>query len=182
MYEAFRSGWRPTLPVSRGMWEAAKSLPDTDPMKAFCGFGCSFCGLYFQGYGKEVPGKYEHVYALRTLARDTAKPAQISLVDFLSVEPDDLGCILYLDPPYAGTAGYAGVSAFDRDRFVARVLEWSKHLDVFVSEYDFPIGDCVWSQPVAITVAGGGRKGKTATERLYYIPRGYEIERTKESV
>src|SRR5690606_1801606 len=43
-YQAILAGWDPPIEVSKETWQASKLLPDTDPMKAFCGFGCSFAG------------------------------------------------------------------------------------------------------------------------------------------
>lgn len=102
-----KRGWDPPTDVSKETWQAAKSLPDTDPMKAFCGFGCSFGGKWFGGYMKHAPGKSERIYTTRGLKRDCMEGA-FDLVDFLAVEPQPTAALLYLDPPYAGTTGYAG--------------------------------------------------------------------------
>ncbi len=51
LYKAVQEGWDPPTEVSRQTYMAAKLLPDSDPMKAFCGFGCSFGGKWFGGYG-----------------------------------------------------------------------------------------------------------------------------------
>jgi DNA adenine methylase len=183
LYEAVRLGWAPPEQVSKETWAAAKSLPDTDPMKAFCGFGCSFGGKWFGGYMPAVESHvvgpagiraglrvehHRHRASARRLAKDCRSGLQFACVDFLSVEPEDLGCVLYLDPPYAGTTSYAGVPAFDLNRFVQRVSEWSRFCDVFVSEYDFPLGEIVWSASCEVK-RGMSKAG--ATERLYFIPR-----------
>lgn len=46
LYCAVQNGWGPPSEVSEATYRAAKSLPDTDPMKAFCGFACSFGGKF----------------------------------------------------------------------------------------------------------------------------------------
>jgi DNA adenine methylase len=172
MQKAFKAGWSPALPITKEIWEYSKSLPDTDPLKGFCGFGCSYCGIYFTSFGKEVPGKYEHIYALRTLKRDTAKIRKISLIDFLQVAPRKTKALIYCDPPYKNTTPYEGVLPFDYDLFLTKINQWSFYADVFVSEYDLPIGNCIWSSSVDVTISGGGRKGKKAVESLYHIPKG----------
>jgi hypothetical protein len=102
---------------------------------------------------------------------------KFEIVDFLSVQPQPCEVILYLDPPYAGTTGYAGVPPFDRDRFVQRVSEWSRWTHVFVSEYDFPIGECVLELNASKSNCFSGRARKSvAVERLYYIgPSSAEV-------
>lgn len=166
MYRAVQSGWEPPTEVSKETWTAAKALPDNDPMKAFCGFGCSFGGKWFGGYMKHSPGKSEHIYTTRGLIRDCLQGA-FDVGDFMSVQPQPCEAILYLDPPYAGTTEYAGVQPFDSEAFVQRVREWSRWTHVFVSEYSFPIGECIWSRQTPLQLKGG--TGADRCERLYYV-------------
>jgi DNA adenine methylase len=178
LYQAVQGGWRPPAVVSRATWEAAKALPDSDPMKAFCGFGCSFGGKWFGGYAAPryvqktatTHGGVSNpiVSSLRALARRALdRTIQFSAVDFLAVEPGPTERLIYCDPPYAGTTGYDGAPPFDHDRFRARVASWARFTDVFVSEYDFPLGACIWSAPATLKVSGGTGQGRT--ERLYLV-------------
>lgn len=155
LYRAVQNGWDPPTEVSKETWQAAKSLPDSDPMKAFCGFGCSFGGKWFQGYAENYrerivrngpeTGKrkrqWTHTATRIGLLRDCGG-LKFDVVDFLAVEPQPTAALLYLDPPYAETQGYDGAPPFDYDRFVKRVRGWARHTRVFVSEYSFPIGEC----------------------------------------
>lgn len=171
LYRAVQSGWEPPNEVSSEEYAAAKSLPDSDPMKAFCGFGCSFGGKWFGGWGG--PSKHHPtglaIYTRNSLLKNGV-PGVVECVDFMSVQPRPCKEILYLDPPYYGTTRYAGVPSFDSERFVERVGEWARHTHVFVSEYSFPIGECVFEK-ASKTKVNGGMSGKAldAVERLHYI-------------
>lgn len=177
LYRAVQAGWDPPSEVTREQWTAAKSLPDTDPMKAFCGFGCSMSGAWFKAYAKDdipgEPGFKSRFYARATrngLLQDVPRCTALDTVSFLDVHPRELDGVLYLDPPYAGTAGYDGAPPFDHGRFVARVREWSAFAPVFVSEYDFPLGVEVWSREQKAWIRNS--RGPAQIERLYYIAKG----------
>lgn len=157
LYRAVQNGWAPPTEVSLDQYKAAKSLPDTDPLKAFCGFCCSFSGKWFGGY--EKPLRLAHVkngknagrvirvrqsaVNARKMQTDVSACQRFDAIDFLAIEPQPTTALLYLDPPYAGTTGFSAVPPFDHARFVERVRGWALHTHVFVSEYAFPIGDCL---------------------------------------
>jgi DNA adenine methylase len=171
LYKAVQAGWEPPAFVSEEQWRAAKLLPDSNPLKAFCGFGCSFGALWFSSYMKHSPGKSEHVYTARRLKKDcTPATRTFTCIDFLSCKPGSIDAVLYLDPPYKGTAKYSAVAEFDSEMFFKIAAKWAAFTHVFISEYSSPIGLCVWSQPLSRNVGGG--TGSLATERLYYLPKG----------
>lgn len=179
LYKAVQNGWEPPTEVSKETWMAAKSLPDTDPMKAFCGFGCSFGGVWFAGYVsnhgsrvRKATGKLEHQWYHRAASTGLIRDCngQYENIDFSSSQPRVSDFIIYCDPPYAGTSGYAGGPDFDSDAFIAKIREWSKYVDVFVSEYHLPVGAEVWRKDQAIMVSID--KSKRRTERLYHLPKG----------
>ena len=179
LYLAVQQGWVPPSEVSRETYAAAKALPDTDPMKAFCGFGCSFGGKWFGGYVEPTRTLQDggvrkmHTAAKMALIRDCSG-RDFAIVNMLGVPPSSVGAVLYLDPPYAGTTTYAGAPPFDSEAFCRRCAEWALFTDVFVSEYVFPIGHLVWEgrSPVALRGKGNGGGGVVATERLYHLPKG----------
>lgn len=186
LYQAVQSGWRPPDTVSRETWQAAKALPDTDPMKAFCGFGCSFGGKWFGGYAppRWRPKTSTHhgginnptVSTTRMLGRRiTDRTIHFAAIDFLSVEPGPTERLIYCDPPYAGTTDYDGAPPLDRAIFERRIAAWSRYTLVFVSEYAFPLGECIWSAPTTLKVSGG--TGEARTERLYLVTDTPVIER-----
>jgi DNA adenine methylase len=173
LYLAVQQGWVPPSEVSRETYAAAKSLPDTDPMKAFCGFGCSFGGKWFGGYagGFNGPLTYPEL-AGRNVRRSLEKVHSLVQLDFLAREPCPTSALLYLDPPYANTTGYSGAGLFDSKAFIVRAAHWALFTDVFVSEYAFPIGECVWSRESGTTLGAANGTSPRATERLYHLPKG----------
>jgi len=119
MYQAILGGWNPPRSMSAEEYARARTLPDSDPLKAFAGFGCSFGGKWFGGLAKNT--EYNHTFPVRSAADGLTKidlaSVQILRLDFLDVDPfpaPDL--TIYCDPPYAGTQGYS-TGAFDHDRF-----------------------------------------------------------------
>ena len=175
LYRAVQAGWDPPSEVDEAAYRAARDLPDTDPMKAFCGFGCSFGGKWFGGYARGENRNWASE-CKRGLLRDArCAGLEFACADWLTSQPRALDGVLYLDPPYAGTTGYAGAPPFDHAAFYRRVAEWSAYGPVFVSEYEMPFGVEVWNAPKRKTVdgrGGGVACGQVATERLYYIAKG----------
>ncbi len=169
LYQAVRAGWVPPTEVSREQYAAARQLPDSDPLKAFCGFGCSFGGKWFGGWFGDGSNHCSAAGSSRAVRRDVPKVTEFATIDFLAVEPHDSGMVLYLDPPYRGTTGYAATGAFDHDRFDARAREWAAFGPVFVSEYEFPGGVVVFEREKPKSVAGGNGGGRIGIERLYLV-------------
>jgi DNA adenine methylase len=172
LYQAVRDGWQPPTEVSREQYAAARQLPDSDPLKAFCGFGCSFGGVWFAGQAapRYNTARVPRLYSMESssaniLRRDVPKVPEFAMIDFLAVEPHDSGMVLYLDPPYRGTTGYAATGPFDHARFDARARQWAEFGPVFVSEYDFPGGIEVWSQGLP----NGSSCFAKRPERLYLV-------------
>lgn len=179
LYRAVAAGWNPPELVSLEMYEAAKALPDTDPMKAYVGFGCSFGGKWFGGYARSnKPSGEPRNHAnesrrnlLEEVPELVGRKCEIACVDFLAVEPKPIGLVLYLDPPYQGTTGYGALSAFDYPKFYQRAIDWSRHTDVFISEYACPVGRCVLEFGHTLSVSGGA-ESDARTERLYHLAPG----------
>jgi DNA adenine methylase len=173
LYEAIARGWRPPTEMSKAEWQAAKNLPDTDPLKGFAGFGCSFRGLYFSGYAGGYVGPCSNPGALaaaKVLVRDVtllkARGCDFICADFFDCEPEP-GYFVYLDPPYRDTSKYDGTPPINYDLFYARVEAWARFGPVFVSEYSFPLGRCIWEKSRAIKLRAGS--GERATERLFRV-------------
>lgn len=179
LYRAVQRGWDPPTKVSKETWQAAKALPDADPMKAFCGFGCSFGARWFQGYAADPNGTRNRDGVPSNFAKGVAaklpgevRGLNLSVVDFIAVEPQPTSAVLYLDPPYENCKPYEGGPRFDRVTFVERVQGWARHTHVFVSEYSFPIGECVWERAQTTTVCRDKSRYATAVERLYHLHQG----------
>ena len=148
LYSAVRDGWNPPETLTEEEYRAARRLPDTDPIKAFAGFGCSFGGRWFQGYARGA-GNYARA-ASRSLRRDLAALPGCRIVchSFLDETPRPLDLVIYCDPPYAGTKPYEGAPRFDHALFWSRVQGWERAgVPCFVSEYACPIPHrVVWSK------------------------------------
>lgn len=186
LYNAVRSGWEPPLEVSREEYSAARRLPNDHPLKAFCGYGCSFSGKWFAGYAAPVDdhpvrsgrtaGTFRrnrpHRAAALSVKRSVAAVrGPIEALDFFSVEPQPIDAVIYLDPVYRGVTAYREVGTFDHDLFLRRAREWSRYAHVFVSEYDFPIGREIWAHTRCWGLAGEKNgEAARATERLYWLP------------
>lgn len=177
LYKAVVAGWDPPTSVTEEEYEAAKTLPDTDPRKAFIGFGCAFRGMWFKSYAQastllfnttDYPSR-----ARRSLLRDIPLLARrgcyFEHLNFLDVEPSPINQIIYLDPPYKGVSGYDGVGGgtFDHEKFYERVAAWGKYTDVFISEYQMPVGEVVLEiDHYTYTKVG---QIKRTLERLYHV-------------
>jgi len=141
LYRASQAGWEPRWTLTREEYHAAKLLPDTHPLKAFAGFGCSFGGKWFGGYAS-VKGRNFASESKRSLAKSMAslKKWRFGRVDFLAVTPVPGVPLIYCDPPYAGTTEYKGnPGTFNSRLFWNRCESWAALGSVVVvSEYTGP--------------------------------------------
>jgi len=177
LYLGYRAGWRPPLVVSRDVWGRAKELPDSDPLKAFIGFGSSFFGAYFRSYLGErtcMTPKGSPLAKPHHINPPRAAADSLRVLDYLSgftfvrgdfTEPDPIPteCLIYCDPPYLGTIGYPGTPTFDHQLFWGRCQEWARYTTVLVSEQVCPVPhDLVWSTSLIRTAQ---RKRANSAER-----------------
>ncbi len=177
LYRAAVAGWDPPRVVTREEYQRSRKLPDSDPMKAFVGFGCSFGGKYFGGY---APNRPEQDYAggsrnvvLRQCA--ACASAEFWCADFLASIPGSIDrVVIYADPPYAETQGYA-CGRFDSAGFWDKCRAWAASgADVFVSEYQAPPDvPEIWRKDrlMGLGLDRGGTK-RVRTERLFRIQPG----------
>ncbi len=171
MYRAVQAGWDPPATLSEPDYQAARDLPDSDPLKAFAGFACSFGGKWFGGYARDPKSDRNYAGAARRSILKRVRAihdagGEFSQIDFLNVEPGPTDLVLYLDPPYRGTTGYS--IALDHDALYRRVAAWSRYTDVFVSEYAMPWGRIALEFDHCMSVAGKGHQAAARTERLYH--------------
>ena len=170
LYKAVREGWDPPTALSYDEWLVWRDAPDEDPRKAFARFGCTFGGNWSSGYaraGDENFAKETRNVLLRDIGKLKKAGCELACIDFLEVDPRPIAAVLYLDPPYRGTTAYPGVPPFDHDRFYARVAAWSRHTDVFVSEYAMPWGRRVLDFSHNLNMGPNVKKGARC-ERLYH--------------
>lgn len=175
LYRAVAAGWDPPEQIDEPTYRAARELPDSDPMKAFAGFGQSFGAKWFGGYARRKSGNRNDAgECRRALLRDVPAVVRQGHVfehgSFFEVRPRS-GFLLYLDPPYASTLGYGAVGVFDSAAFNVRAQEWrAAGSVVLISEYACPIGRELWSAEQITSVdkpRAGGRDLRV--ERLFEV-------------
>ena len=190
MYAMLRAGWDPPSVVTKEDYKTVKDLPDTDPRKAFLGFGCSFRGIWMAGYdGMSGPGQPvlsgpragriqmrppAAVVTRRVLLRDIqiTRYCDFQCIDFLTVQPRPWpGLVIYADPPYAGTQGYPWVGQFDHALFWRRVEQWERcGVPVLVSEL---------TCPVPHTIVFERDKPNDMKKRTYYPWETFEVQKER---
>ena len=143
LYKAMREGWVPPSIVTEGDYKHYQSLKDSkDPMTGFVGYGCSFSGKYFGGYARSGARNYA-LNAKNSLLRKfkALRDKQVTFTahDYARVMPSG-GDVVYCDPPYQGTTGYAIAPDFDWAGFWAWVRERSQAAKIFTSSYEAPHG------------------------------------------
>ena len=89
LHRAVAAGWEPPRDFSEEQHKDAQKLPDSNPLKAFAGFGCSFGGLWFHTFAKDSTGKRNYAsQAANSLRRGVrGRPVEILRLDFLDVDP-----------------------------------------------------------------------------------------------
>lgn len=156
MYQSLQAGWVPPTNVDELDYMLAKlgvCLPAT---QAFIGFGCSFAGKWFGGFARGGHGadaktassslarKMQRNYAVNASSSSSLhrKSTGMSNVRFehwdYRAAPPIRGALIYCDPPYSGTTGYAAAPRYDHNDFWAWCDDQSKHNTVLVSEYTAP--------------------------------------------
>jgi DNA adenine methylase len=177
MWRAAFAGWVPPEVVTKEDYERIKQMKDpNEPLTAFVLFGCSFGGKWCGGYAKNRPTQRYAEHASKVVVKKAADCRGVALecCDYQEKEPGcwPFGTVMYCDPPYAGTVGYAAVGPFDTDAF----WKWAgaharRGVHVYVSESgscEEPLG---WSLELEQTASQAGRltPGKVArVDRLFY--------------
>lgn len=144
MWRAVRQGWLPPDSITREEYAVLRHA-EPSALRAFAGFGCSFGGKWFGGYGaQKIDTKHPVPHVSYGSAADVRKQAtairrsRIALLDYREARPRP-GWVIYCDPPYAGTTTYTGADAWDADAFWATAQRWSESgCHVLVSEYAAP--------------------------------------------
>lgn len=145
MWEAVADGWQPPTSLSEAEYENLKLWDDwQDPLTAFAAVGCSFGGKWWGGYARGANKGVSRQYALESRNKIQKTRPRFYGVRWLHRDyqsaPYPEGCVIYCDPPYAGTTGYPGAKeSFDSPSF----WQWCKEMayaghDVFISEYVAP--------------------------------------------
>lgn len=169
MWQAVQQGWTPPEALSEDEYAAARDLPDSDPLKAFAAFGCSFGGKEFGGFARST-GRDHTEESRRRLRKDAdlLRATQFVRMSFFDPTPCSQapGAYIYCDPPYADTTAYR-TGAWDSVAFWARAREWAAFCPVYVSEFSGPDDACVVAEFVRKECVS--RTKATVVDRLYRL-------------
>ena len=170
MYKAVQNGLDLPEHITREQYYDIKARKDEIPeIAGFVGFGCSFAGVWFSGYARDLKhGRNYAAVSKRSLMKDfeTLKKAEFICGDYREVKIPD-GATVYADPPYICTTGYGG-ETFSSAAFWDYMREISQRCAVYISEEYAPEDfQCVWEKPIRRTVTLDLQKRKYKVERLY---------------
>ena len=110
LHKAVQNGWKPPTTVTRTEYYEIKANQHKYPpeLVAFVGFGCSFRSKWFDSYAHNDDGTNYAEKAANALLNDAA---YYDGVEFTNHDYRDLplpdNALIYCDPPYYGTIGYA---------------------------------------------------------------------------
>lgn len=172
MWQAATSGWRPEA-VTRESYREIKSAKPS-AQRGFVGFGASFGGKWFGGYGYSARDGDLWKVSVRTLGRQ-AEVFQSSGVQFFQGLFGEYtpapGTVVYCDPPYVGTTGYS-TGGFDHAFFYRTVQAWAAAgCWVYVSEYTAPTDvdhEVIWAHEKTMTLDRESNN-RVAVEKLFRI-------------
>jgi len=146
--------------------------------KCYAGFAFSFGGKWLGGWSRTyVSGVSKRDYVAESYRNAIRQSPLLQGVRLFHKSYQKLTlkepCVIYCDPPYAGTTGYKD-GAFDHAEF----WQWCRDRSmeghqVFISEYNAPEDfECVWEGELGTQLGNGTKSGtKKTVERLFkYAP------------
>lgn len=174
MFESLIDGWQPEY-VSRDEYNELRKLSGPEHLIGWAGVACSYSGKWFGGFAGIVETKDgRRDYQAEAIKNASKQVAQMKDVTFSSLSYDELeipdGCLVYCDPPYAGTTGYRDV--FDSIAFWRWAKRTSRYCDVYVSEYTAPdFAHEVLAIPVKSSLSANGKSGASiaSVEKLFRL-------------
>jgi DNA adenine methylase len=158
--------------VTREEYQALRKAPSSW-LRGYAGFGASFGGKWFGGYGVS-PRDGEVVRAsFRAVERQAAVFSKASTrfrwAHFGDMTPP-AGSVVYCDPPYAGTTAYT-TGDFDYPAFYRTLRTWAADRFVYLSEYAVPDdvpAKVIWSREKRMVLEKSDN-ARVAVENLYRI-------------
>lgn len=173
MFRGVQNGWIPPTKVSKKDYEMAKAGMVDVKTTAFIGYGSTFGGGFFNTYMEKDDrngvhyAKNSHDSLLRIVNR-SENGVHFFSANFLECFMPDYGCLVYCDPPYKDTSGYAIAPNFDTEAFWQRCRWLEEHgHTVVVSEYQAPDDfSCVLEIPTKTDMHTKNGKDKRI-ERLF---------------
>lgn len=137
MYHAIQAGWAPPGSLSELEYASLRNA-DESPLRTFAAFACSFGGKEWGGYARDRAGLRNFAAEQqRFLAKKSAAIVRSSfaVADYRDLSPSQ--SVIYCDPPYTGTTGYAN-GGFDHAAFYKWCERMAADNAVFVSEFTIP--------------------------------------------
>lgn len=174
MYLELQKGWTPPAIVTEETYKQARQYLDTNPLKAFIGFGCGFGGDYFHGYARSKKCSNYALVAKTSLLKKTPhiNKSIIKQCDYKESVLGVIGAVIYLDPPYYNTTEYKN-KGFNHTEFWECVRELAnKGNIVYITEYtapsDIPI---VYTFERKVSISRTKSANITKQENLYRLSR-----------
>lgn len=177
LYKALQNGWEPPESLSEEEYRYIKAHKEENKaLTAFAGFGCSFGGKWFGGYGRHgVKDNHAQERSMceesrRALLRDLGilKKADFICQDYRDINLPER-CVIYADPPYENKMAAFGLSeSFDTDEFWDWCRKKSANHLIYVSELSAPEDfECIWERPVLRQLANCNADNFVAREKLF---------------
>lgn len=194
MWKELVKGWIPQN-ISKEEYEDFRCNKEkySPYLVGWVGFNCSYSGRWFRGFAGETKTKIGTIRdyqaeAIRNVIRQVAKMDNVFFenkpYDELRIPPNS---IIYCDPPYNNTAGYANdfkhgsLDKFDHKLFWQWVRDKSNQgHTVFVSEYSAPDDfEIIWEKEVSSSLSANGVSGgsKLSTERLFIFKGVSDVDK-----
>lgn len=155
--------------VSEGLYKTIKGTAP-DPVNSWIRFEMSFASKLDGGYARNSLGT-DYAKCAKNLAHKQSP--LIQGIDFHCANYQDLDfkdCLIYCDPPYKDSTGYA-VKGFNHDDFYDWCRNQAKKNIVFVSEYSMPDDFIeVWHGEIKTNFASSRKKAThQAVEKLFCL-------------
>jgi len=167
LYKHLQQGWIPPDNISEAEYRKVREENDpTNPLYAFCAFGCSFGGKFWGGYARE--GKRN--FALNAKNSLLDKIHDCKNIDFRyggydeqSYEP---GCLIYCDIPYLGTTqGYQ--HQFNYHAFYRWCQRMQNEYTIVVSEFTKPQGSEILACKSSVSDLRTTKRAQSTNECLF---------------
>ena len=137
--------------ITKEKWIKYKYTTAHSAKRAFAGFGCSYGGVWFNGYISNPLNNdmiYSSLIRLAPKLQNTTflNKDYVVFLDELDFDPD-INYVIYLDPPYKDTCNLPWAE-FDSTEFwkIVRKLGRMKNVKLFISEVSAPKDmKCIYS-------------------------------------
>ncbi len=156
--------------------EEYAALRHADPswLRGYAGFGASFGGKWFGGYGVSPRDGEVCRASFRSVTRQgrlfATHGVKFSCESFGRFVPPP-GAVVYCDPPYAGTTAYKSTGSLDYRAFYDTLVKWADTRSVYVSEYGIPEdvpAKVIWEREKRNVLEKGDNQ-RVVLERLFRI-------------